>query len=85
MAQQTLYTEEQVRRAIAMGYDLCHVKHIPSDDMIDSFIESLNPIKLPTDKEIRDCAKKAFVGLTQNRTNDWINGARWMKDKTLNK
>lgn len=47
-----LYTEEQVRKAIAIGYDWCHVKYIPSDDMIDSFIESLNPIKLPSDEEI---------------------------------
>jgi hypothetical protein len=26
-----LYTADQVRNAIAMGYDWCHQKHIPSD------------------------------------------------------
>ena len=47
-----LYTEEQVRKAIAVGYDWCHQKHIPDDWMIDNFINSLTPIELPTDEEI---------------------------------
>ena len=48
-----LYTEEQVKKAIAMGYDWCHQKHIPSDDVIDTFIENLTSIELPSDEEIK--------------------------------
>lgn len=40
-----IYTEEQIRIAIAMGYDWCHQKHIPNDDMIDTFINQLTPIE----------------------------------------
>jgi hypothetical protein len=50
-----LYTADQVRNAIAMGYDWCHQKHIPSDDMIDTFIEQLTPIELPSDSLCINC------------------------------
>ena len=74
MAQQKLYTEEQVKKAIAIGYDWCHVKYMPSDDMIDSFIESLNPIQLPSDEEVEYVA-------TQMPMNTFELGAKWMRDK----
>lgn len=34
-------TWDDVRKGIAMGYDWCHQKHIPSDHMIENFIEQL--------------------------------------------
>ena len=37
------YTEEDMRKAIAVGYDWCHQKHIPTNWMIDNFIQSLQP------------------------------------------
>ena len=47
---------------------------MPSDDMIDSFIESLNPIQLPSDEEVEYVA-------TQMPMNTFELGAKWMRDK----
>ena len=47
-----LYTEEQVRKAIAMGFDWCHNKQIPTDWMIDDFIKDLTLIEMTIDDEI---------------------------------
>jgi len=68
-----LYTEEQVRKAIALGYDWCHQKHIPDDFMIDNFINSLTPIQLPTDEEIYKESDNYLYGFSD--------GAKWMRDK----
>ena len=46
MAQQKLYTEEQVREAIGFGY--CNIDTISQDE----YINSLTPIELPSDEEI---------------------------------
>lgn len=42
------FTEDDIRKAIAMGYDWCHQKQIPHHWMIDNFIQSLSQPKLPT-------------------------------------
>jgi hypothetical protein len=84
----TLYTEEQLRNAIAMGFVWCHQKHIPSDDMIDTFIKQLTPIELPSDEEVEQYLK-AFPytkHLDDGQYNDGvIVGAelaiQWMRDK----
>lgn len=89
MAQQRLYTEEQVKKAIAIGYDWCHVKYMPSDDMIDSFIESLNPIQLPSDEEAGVIALKISETLKDKHTAEeeafYLAGfqtcAKWLRDK----
>ena len=79
-----LYTEEQVRNAIAMGYDWCHQKHIPSDYMINTFIEQLIPIKLPSDDEI-DESKFPSNSPEQELYNDgYEQGAKWMRDQITN-
>ena len=71
-----VYTEEQVRKAIALGYDWCHQKHIPDDFMIDNFINSLTPIELPTDEEIkRNSMLWGYAG------EFYYKGAKWMRDK----
>ena len=74
-----LYTENQLRNAIAMGYDWCYQKHIPSDDMIDTFIEHLSPIELPSDEEIKDASIKYYVN--KSACFYFEIGAKWMRDK----
>jgi hypothetical protein len=90
-----LYTEEQVRKAIALGYDWYHQKHIPDDFMIDNFINSLTPIELPkalrktdvmlslpTVEEIELWAKEqAKIEPTGAEEFGRIWGAMWMRDK----
>lgn len=70
-----LYTESEVRKAIALGYDWCHQKHIPDDFMIDNFINSLTPIQLPTDEEIEEASNEASY------VDGFYYGAKWMRDK----
>ena len=78
-----LYTEEQVRKAIAIGYDWCHLKNMPSDFLIDTFIEELTPIKLPSDEEIESEASdfgKKYRATTYEKS-AYVIGAKWMRDK----
>lgn len=56
-----LYTEEQVRKAIAMGFDWCHNKQIPTDWMIDDFIKDLTPIELPSEEIDELFPKKKYT------------------------
>ena len=74
-----LYTEEQLRKAIALGYDWCHQKHIPDDFMIDNFINSLTPIELPTDEEFWNEYSSKGENLGSNFA--FARGAEWMRDK----
>ena len=85
-----LYTEEQSRIAIALGYDWCHQKHIPADFMIDNFINSLTPIQLPSDEDIEGFAKDKInlsndcfgqYDFTSGKQDGFIDGAIWMRDK----
>ena len=83
-----LYTEEQLKKAIAIGFDWCHQKHIPSDDMIDTFIKKLTPIKLPSDEEVEQYLQSFpyTKHLDDGQYNDGvIVGAElaieWMRDK----
>jgi len=78
-----LYTEEQVRKAIALGYDWCHQKHIPDDFMIDNFINSLTPIELPTDEEIENNAysDRQVDHWEHEQQIGFEHGAKWMRDK----
>ena len=70
-----LYTQEQVLDAIEkseIGYSGSQI------------IESLTPIELPSDEEIAENSEKGYVKLDGNRILNWINGAKWMRDKILN-
>ena len=71
-----LYTEEQVRKAIAMGFYWSHQKHIPNDLAIDNFIKELTPIELPSDEEVHKQAIN-YSGFD----NEFEAGAKWMRDK----
>ena len=81
-----LYTEEQLKKAIAIGFDWCHQKHIPSDDMIDTFIENLTPIEIPSDEDISTIAMGLY-GFKATSVKDVLEykafkrGAKWMRDK----
>ena len=61
-----LYTEEQVRKL------LYQLSFIPS--RIDDTIDSLTPIKLPSDEEIRLAGPNL-------RMMFFADGAKWMRDK----
>ena len=82
-----LYTEKQLREAIAQGYDWCHNKYIPSDNMIDIFIKQLNTIEIPSNDDLEKLAwrfskrYRCYVFRTENL----IKGAQWMRNKILNK
>ena len=91
MTQQKLYTEEQVR-------DMLHemkFKHNLTDEHIEYWIEDMNPIEVPSDEEIN---KQAIAVASYNELMSlqetckssgkylgFIEGAKWMRDKILNK
>lgn len=81
MAQQKLYTEEQVIRAIELS----------DNRSTDEVLAGLTPIELPSDEEINERS----VGLGFYKDNDKLivnavgiarfrDGAKWLKDKILN-
>lgn len=79
-----LYTEEQVREAYNEG---CWNGFNEIKDAEDYTINLLNPIELPSDEEIElialDFAKKYRA--TTYEISALIIGAKWMRDKILNK
>ena len=74
MAQQKLYTEEQVRIAIDIALNGINQYYTP-------IIDRIKPIELPSDEHIYNIlrGKKMFE-------KDWgfIEGAKWMKEQILN-
>lgn len=65
------FTEEDVRKAIAMGYDWCHQKHIPADWMIDNFIKSLSqPMPVAFECEYNEIN---WGGVVEGRKKTFIN------------
>jgi len=77
MAQQKLYTEEQVKEAM--------LKYTSGSTptMVQVF-DSLTPIELPSDEEIE--YELAFPNELMNEvTYMFIEGAKWMRDKLLTK
>ena len=81
-----LYTEEQVIDA------LWKTEHPFSDGKnVDEIMKSLTPIQLPSDEEIEEKAEFLFPtvnimsGSTYIAHKSFIEGAKWMRDKILNK
>ena len=68
-----LYTEEQVKRAM-LEYSSY------SKPTMVQVIDTLKPIELPSDKEIIDNAPDDTLPLVE-----FIAGAKWMRNKILNK
>ena len=91
MAQQKLYTEEQVRKAINDGSLYSYINgNFEFKNSEDDIINALAQIELPSDEEI---GRKSVEYSTDTETKefykdccwDFQNGAKWMRDKILNK
>jgi len=70
-----LYTEEQVIKIIE------RTKAYKSYSN-NQLIQTLTPIELPSDKEIKENADKYTID--NNTYYSFINGAKWMKEQILN-
>lgn len=74
-----LYTEEQVRKLLKKAF----WQDFYEDDTEDSLINELTPIELPTDEEIDIYVKShKYDDMFENLLEY---GAKWMRDKILNK
>lgn len=75
-----LYTEEQVR-------EILKSTHIHTDNDVDMILPQFTPIELPSDEEIEyeasDFGKKYRA--TTYEKSAYVIGAKWMRDKILNK
>ena len=80
-----LYTEEQIKGAHIKGILKGRAgTTIPSGDLADLYISELTPIELPSDEDIEH--ELAFPNELMNElTYMFIEGAKWMRDKILNK
>ena len=84
-----LYTEEQVRKAALFS--------LAEDATMEKILDLLTPIELPSDEEIIEDGADTWVFKTNSmkwsNNNDeagdnfgsFIAGAKWMRDKILNK
>ena len=80
MAQQKLYTEEQVREAMSKTMYALDAKRIMK--YID---EHVTPIELPSDEEIeKQSFQVPYDGTNEFYDKSFINGAKWMKNKIIN-
>lgn len=78
MAQQRLYTEEQVRTIIGKAQMLnLDDEFLFSEDYL---ISSETPIELPTDEEI-----EKRINTQYEKYYIFSEGAKWMRDQILNK
>ena len=80
-----LYTEEQVRQSFIAGMEFIAVDPLKYEQDANEYMNSITPIELPSDDEIEENSEKGYVKLDGNRILNWINGAKWMRDKILNK
>lgn len=83
-----LYPEEQVRKAIAIGYYFYQYKQTLNDLAMDNFIKELTAIELPSDEEI---GKSRDERIPIDESDMWSErfyftiGAQWMRDKIQEK
>lgn len=91
MAQQRLYTEEQLRGAIKSALDGFGIGQ--TEDTIDIIVSNLTPIELPSDEEAGVIALKISETLKDKHTAEeeafYLAGfqtcAKWMREQILNK
>ena len=69
-----LYTEEQVIKAALFS--------LAEDATMEKIFDLLTPIKLPSDEDIMEQTKDFMF---ENNKEIFFNGAKWMRDKILNK
>ena len=84
---QKLYTEEQVREVVRLSLEDAETSVIWSKEwypqkLADKILQSLKPISLPSDEEIED---EISCDIHIESDADFFNGAKWMRDKILNK
>ena len=75
-----LYTEEQVRKAIDRGYSSAMCEDSTITKTADDFLQSLTPIELPSDEEIKHkINKEVFVSWFSNDEYErgFQDGAKW--------
>ena len=77
MAQQKLYTEEQVMQAMILSDTIC--------TSYDRILDRLTPIELPSDEEIDLQIEKTIEGEFMGYPSSFRKGAKWMRDQILNK
>jgi len=80
MAQQKLYTEEQVKQMIEKSRE--------TGLTAEFLIIATPPIELPSDEEIEEQSwgyREVTKDMEMPPNEDWSNGAKWMIDKILNK
>ena len=81
-----LYTEEDLIKAIAFGFGICHKEgRAPFNKEMIEFIASLEPttlIELPSDEEIEERSEQQWGGYV-GETFEIIysEGAKWMRNK----
>jgi len=81
-----LYTEQQLEESYKRGLMDGRLNNIDY-----SITDGFKPIELPSDEEIEDKGKWIFnnAGHTifthYNTVPSWLEGAKWMRDKILNK
>jgi hypothetical protein len=68
-----LYTEEQIKKAIDF--------FLSDETQKDKILETLTPIELPSDDDIKHCI--GSVNYTEY-DNGFIQGIKWMKEQILN-
>ena len=76
-----LYTEDQVRKAHQNGR---HGGNSETWYNTDEYINSLTPIELPSDEEIETKIEN-MEGISLEIEVGYRAGARWMRNKILNK
>jgi hypothetical protein len=69
-----LYTEEQVIKAALFS--------LAEDATMEKIFDLLTPIELPSDEDIMEQTKDFMF---ENNKEIFFNGAKWMRDKILNK
>ena len=73
-----IYTEEQLQEAYNRGHMDGRLNNTDY-----SITDGFKPIELPSDEEIRENADKYTID--DNTYYSFINGAKWMKERYLNK
>ena len=87
MAQQKLYTEEQVKFAILSAYLTGVTRPSSYEEAEEVLFNSLTPIELPSDEEMEEQSwgyREVTKDMEIPPNEDWSNGAKWMKEQILN-
>ena len=86
MAQQKLYREEQVRKAFIAGMEFIAVDPLKYEQDANEYMNSITPIELPSDEEIEEFAFEKYKSVEDSTWFEPLKeGAKWMRDKILNK